>query len=78
MREMAEVVRKSKMLGQDAVLDIAEALGVSIEITQAGARCGSRRLFSFNQMFHDMNRVPPITRDERPGPFDHIHDAGFQ
>jgi RNA polymerase sigma factor for flagellar operon FliA len=83
MREMAEVVRKlENAKGQDASpLDIAEGLGVSIEdyhkLVHDAASC---RLFSFDQMGASDDESSPAdhARDERPGPFDHIHDAGFR
>jgi RNA polymerase sigma factor for flagellar operon FliA len=83
MREMAEVVRKiENAKGQDAnPVDIAEGLGVSIEdyhkLVQDAASC---RLFSFDQMGSSEDESSPAdhARDERPGPFDHIQDAGFR
>jgi RNA polymerase sigma factor for flagellar operon FliA len=83
MREMAEVVRKiENAKGQDASpVDIAEGLGVSIEdyhkLVQDAASC---RLFSFDQMGTSEDESSPAdhARDERPGPFDHIQDAGFR
>jgi RNA polymerase sigma factor for flagellar operon FliA len=83
MREMAEVVRKiENAKGQDASpVDIAEGLGVSIEdyhkLVQDAASC---RLFSFDQMGSSEDESSPAdhARDERPGPFDHIRDAGFR
>ena len=83
MREMAEVVRKiENVKGQDASpVDIAEGLGVSIEdyhkLVQDAASC---RLFSFDQMGSSEDESSPAdhARDERPGPFDHIQDAGFR
>jgi RNA polymerase sigma factor for flagellar operon FliA len=67
--------------GQDATpTDIAEGLGVSIEeyhkLVQDAASC---RLFSFDQMGTSDDESSPAdhARDERPGPFDHIEDAGF-
>jgi RNA polymerase sigma factor for flagellar operon FliA len=83
MREMAEVVRKiENAKGQDASpVDIAEGLGVSIEdyhkLVQDAASC---RLFSFDQMGSSEDESSPAdhARDERPGPFDHIQDAGFR
>src|SRR5450631_2979589 len=83
MREMADVVRKiENAKGQDAApIDIAEGLGVSIEeyhkLVQDAASC---RLFSFDQMGSSEDESSPAdhARDERPGPFDHIQDAGFR
>jgi RNA polymerase sigma factor for flagellar operon FliA len=83
MREMAEVVRKiENAKGQDASpVDIAEGLGVPIEdyhkLVQDAASC---RLFSFDQMGSSEDESSPAdhARDERPGPFDHIQDAGFR
>ena len=80
---MAEVVRKlENAKGQDAnPIDIAEGLGVSIEdyhkLVQDAASC---RLFSFDQMGSSEDESSPAdhARDERPGPFDHIQDAGFR
>ena len=83
MREMAEVVRKiENAKGHDATpTDIAEALGVSMEeyhrLVQDAASC---RLFSFDQMSSGEDESSPAdhARDERPGPFDHIEEAGFR
>ena len=83
MREMADVVRKiENAKGQDATpTDIADGLGVSIEDyhrrVQDAASC---RLFSFDQMGPNDDESSPAehTRDERPGPFDHIESAGFR
>src|ERR1700722_3476380 len=83
MRAMAEVVRKiENAKGQDASpTDIAEGLGVSIEeyhkLVQDGACC---RLFSFDQMGSSEDESGPAAhaRDVRPGPFDHVEDAGFR
>ena len=83
MREMADVVRKiENAKGQDASpTDIAQGLGVSIEeyhkLVQDAASC---RLFSFDQMGSSEDESSPAdhARDERPGPFDHIEDAGFR
>jgi RNA polymerase sigma factor FliA len=83
MREMANVVRTiENEKGQDATpTDIAERLGVSIEdyhkLVQDAASC---RLFSFDQMLSSEDETSPAdrARDERPGPFDHIEDAGFR
>ena len=83
MREMADVVRKiENAKGQDASpTDIADGLGVSIEeyhkLVQDAASC---RLFSFDQMGSSEDESSPAdhARDERPGPFDHIEDAGFR
>ena len=83
MREMADVVRKiENAKGADATpTDIAEGLGVSIEdyhkLVQDAASC---RLFSFDQMgsSDDESNPADFARDERPGPFDDIEDAGFR
>jgi RNA polymerase sigma factor FliA len=83
MREMAAVVRKLENdKGTDASpVDIAEGLGVSIEdyhkLVQDAASC---RLFSFDQVGSNDDESSPAdhARDERPGPFDHIQDAGFR
>lgn len=83
MREMAEVVRKiENVKGQDATpTDIAGGLGVSIEeyhkLVQDAASC---RVFSFDQMGANDDESSPAdyARDEGPGPFDHIEDAGFR
>jgi RNA polymerase sigma factor FliA len=83
MREMAEVVRKiENEKGHDArPPDIAAALGISIEeyhkLVQDAATC---RLFSFDQMGTNDDETSPAdrARDERPGPFDRIEDAGFR
>jgi RNA polymerase sigma factor FliA len=83
MRQMADVVRKiENAKGQDATpTDIAEGLGVSIEeyhkLVMDAASC---RLFSFDQMGSSEDESSPAdhTRDERPGPFDDIEDAGFR
>ena len=83
MREMADVVRKiENEKGHDAsATDIAEGLGVSIDeyhkLVQDAASC---RLFSFDQMGSSDDESSPAdhARDERPGPFDHIEDAGFR
>jgi len=54
---------------------------VSIEdyhkLVQDAASC---RLFSFDQMGSSEDESSPAdhARDERPGPFDHIQDAGFR
>jgi len=82
MREMAEVVRRiENAKGQDAApADIARELGVSIEeyhkLVQDAASC---RLFSFDQMGSNDDESSPAdhARDEGPGPFEHIQDAGF-
>lgn len=83
MRAMADVVRKiENAKGQDAsATDIAEGLGVSIEeyhkLVQDAASC---RLFSFDQMGSSDDESSPTdhARDQGPGPFDHIEDAGFR
>ncbi len=83
MREMADVVRKiENNKGTDASpMDIAAGLGVPIEeyhkLVQDAASC---RLFSFDQMGSSDDESSPAdhARDERPGPFDHIEDAGFR
>jgi RNA polymerase sigma factor for flagellar operon FliA len=83
MREMADVVRKiENVKGHDASpTDIAGALGVSIEVyhklVQDAASC---RLFSFDQMGSSDDESNPAdhARDNRPGPFDHIENAGFR
>jgi RNA polymerase sigma factor for flagellar operon FliA len=83
MREMADVVRKiENAKGQDAApTDIAEGLGVTIEeyhkLVQDAASC---RLFSFDQMSTGDEESSPAdhARDEGPGPFEHIEDAGFR
>jgi RNA polymerase sigma factor for flagellar operon FliA len=83
MREMSDVVRRlENEKGQDATPgDIAGALGVSIEeyhkLVQDAASC---RLFSFDQMGTSDDETSPadLARDERPGPFDNIRDAGFR
>jgi RNA polymerase sigma factor for flagellar operon FliA len=83
MREMADVIRKiENEKGQDASpSDIAQALGVTMEdyhkLVQDAASC---RLFSFDQMSSSDDESSPAdhARDERPGPFDHIEDAGFR
>jgi RNA polymerase sigma factor for flagellar operon FliA len=83
MREMADVIRKiENEKGHDAsATDIAERLGVSIDeyhkLVQDAASC---RLFSFDQMGSNDDESSPAdhARDERPGPFDHIEDAGFR
>jgi RNA polymerase sigma factor for flagellar operon FliA len=77
------VVRKlENEKGHDAnPSDIAQALGVTIEeyhkLVQDAATC---RLFSFDQMGSNDDESSPAdhARDERPGPFDHIEDAGFR
>jgi RNA polymerase sigma factor FliA len=83
MREMADVIRKiENEKGQDATpTDVADGLGVSIEeyhkLVQDAASC---RLFSFDQMSAGEDESSPAdhARDEGPGPFDHIEDAGFR
>jgi RNA polymerase sigma factor for flagellar operon FliA len=83
MREMADVVRKIENdQGKDASpTDIAAGLGVSIDdyhkLLQDAASC---RLFSFDQMGSSDDESSPAdhARDERPGPFDHVEDAGFR
>ena len=83
MREMADVVRKiENEKGHDAsATDIAEGLGVTIaeyhKLVQDAASC---RLFSFDQMGSTDDESSPAdhARDERPGPFEHIEDAGFR
>jgi RNA polymerase sigma factor FliA len=83
MREMADVVRKiENEKGADATpTDIAEGLGVSIEeyhkLVQDAASC---RLFSFDQMSTGDEESSPAdhARDDGPGPFDHIQEAGFR
>ena len=83
MREMADVVRKiENEKGHDAsATDIAEGLGVSIDeyhkLVQDAASC---RLFSFDQMGSSEDESSPAdhARDDAPGPFDHIEDAGFR
>ena len=83
MREIADVVRKlENEKGHDASpSEIAGALGVSIEeyhkLVQDAASC---RLFSFDQMGASEDESSPAdhARDERPGPFDNIRDAGFR
>jgi RNA polymerase sigma factor for flagellar operon FliA len=83
MREMADVVRKiENEKGHDAsATDIAEGLGVSIdEYHKLGQDAASCRLFSFDQMGSTDDESSPAdhARDERPGPFEHIEDAGFR
>jgi RNA polymerase sigma factor FliA len=83
MREMADVVRKiENAKGADATpTDIAEGLGVSIEeyhkLVQDAASC---RLFSFEQVSTGDEESSPAdhARDDGPGPFDHIEEAGFR
>jgi RNA polymerase sigma factor for flagellar operon FliA len=83
MREMSDVIRKiENEKGQDASpSDIAQALGVSIEdyhkLVQDAASC---RLFSFDQMSSSDDESSPAdhARDDRPGPFEDIEDAGFR
>jgi RNA polymerase sigma factor for flagellar operon FliA len=83
MREMANVVRKIENdQGKDASpVDIAAGLGVSIDdyhkLVQDAASC---RLFSFDQMGSSDDESSPAehARDEKPGPFDHVKDAGFR
>jgi RNA polymerase sigma factor for flagellar operon FliA len=83
MREMADVIRKiENEKGQDATpTDIAQALGVTMDdyhkLVQDAASC---RLFSFDQMSSGDDDSSPAdhARDEGPGPFDHIEDAGFR
>jgi RNA polymerase sigma factor for flagellar operon FliA len=74
--------RSENAKGQDATpTDIAEGLGVPIEeyhkLVQDAASC---RLFSFDQMGSSEDESSPAdhARDERPGPFDDIEDAGFR
>jgi RNA polymerase sigma factor for flagellar operon FliA len=82
-REMADVVRRiENAKGRDATpTDIAEGLGVTLEeyhkLVQDAASC---RLFSFDQMSTNEDESSPAdyARDERPGPFDHIEEAGFR
>lgn len=83
MREMADVVRRiENAKGQDASpTDIAQGLGVSMDDyhrrVQDAASC---RLFSFDQMSTGEDESSPVdrARDDGPGPFDHIEDAGFR
>jgi RNA polymerase sigma factor FliA len=83
MREMAEVVRKiENAKGTDATpTDIAQGLGISIDeyhkLVQDSASC---RLFSFDQMSTGEDESSPAdhARDDGPGPFDHIEEAGFR
>ena len=83
MREMADVIRRiENAKGQDAnPTDIALGLGVTIEeyhkLVQDAASC---RLFSFDQLGAGDDESSPAdhARDEWPGPFDHIEDAGFR
>ncbi len=83
MREMADVIRKiENNQGHDAApTEIAAGLGVSIEdyhkLVQDAA---SSRLFSFDQMGSSEDESSPAdhARDERPGPFEDIEDAGFR
>jgi RNA polymerase sigma factor for flagellar operon FliA len=82
-REMADVVRRiENAKGRDATpTDIAEGLGVTLEeyhkLVHDAASC---RLFSFDQMSTNEDESSPAdyARDERPGPFDHIEEAGFR
>jgi RNA polymerase sigma factor for flagellar operon FliA len=83
MREMADVIRRiENEKGQDATpTDIAQALGVTMDdyhkLVQDAASC---RLCSFDQMSSGDDDSSPAdhARDEGPGPFDHIEDAGFR
>jgi RNA polymerase sigma factor FliA len=83
MREMAEVIRKIENdKGHDArPVDVAATLGISLEeyhkVVQDAASC---RVFSFDQMGSSDDETSPAdhARDERPGPFDHIEEAGFR
>jgi RNA polymerase sigma factor for flagellar operon FliA len=82
-REIADVVRKiENEKGRDATpADVAERLGVSIDeyhkLLKDAAGC---RLFSFEQMSSSGDESSPAdhARDERPGPCDHIENAGFR
>jgi RNA polymerase sigma factor for flagellar operon FliA len=83
MRQMADVVRRIENdKGHDASpAEVAEGLGVTIEeyhkLVQDAASC---RLFSFDQIGTSEDESSPRdhARDERPGPFDHIEEAGFR
>ena len=83
MREMADVVRKlENEQGHDAKpADVAARLNISIEeyhkSVQDAASC---RLFSFDQMGSSDDDSSPAdhAKDDRPGPFDHIEEAGFR
>jgi RNA polymerase sigma factor FliA len=83
MREMADMTRKiENAKGQVASpTDIAEGLGVTMEeyhkLVLDAASC---RLFSFDQLSTDEDESSPKdhVRDERPGPFANIEDAGFR
>jgi RNA polymerase sigma factor for flagellar operon FliA len=83
MREMADVVRKiENAKGQDA------SLPTSPKASESPSRnitswCRTRRAagyFSFDQMGSSEDESSPAdhARDERPGPLDHIEDAGFR
>jgi RNA polymerase sigma factor FliA len=82
MREMADVMRKiENEKGHDASPIGHRGGSASIEeyhkLVQDAASC---RLFSFDQMGSSDDESSPAdhARDERPGPFDHIEDAGFR
>ena len=83
MRQMAEVVRQiENEQGHDAKsTDIAARLNVTLDdyhkLLQDAASC---RLFSFDQMGTGDDDSSPAdhARDERPGPFEDIEQAGFR
>jgi RNA polymerase sigma factor for flagellar operon FliA len=77
------VIRKlENEKGHDASpTDIAAALGVSLdEYHKLVLDSASCRLFSFDQMGSSDDESSPAdhARDERPGPFDDIQEAGFR
>jgi RNA polymerase sigma factor for flagellar operon FliA len=83
MRQLSEVVRRiENEKGHDATpAEVAEGLGVSIEeyhkLVQDAASC---RLFSFDQIGTSEDESSPQdhARDQGPGPFDQMEEAGFR
>jgi RNA polymerase sigma factor FliA len=78
---MLDEVRKSDWTPRSVHRNMREMAEVvrKIENTK-GQDAASCRLFSFDQMGSSEDESSPAdhARDERPGPFDHIQDAGFR
>ncbi len=83
MREMAEAMRSlENELGHEAKpVEVAAKLGIGVEdyhkALQDAASC---RLFSFDQlsMSDDDSGPSDVARDDGPGPFEDMEEAGFR
>jgi RNA polymerase sigma factor for flagellar operon FliA len=77
---MLDEVRKSDWTPRSVHRNMRQMADVVRKIENAKGQDASRRLFSFDQMGSNEDESSPAdhARDERPGPFDHIEDAGFR